>query len=73
MHLVMHRLNIRFKVNFFKNAMMVIMIMMMIMMMTDDGYLLQVIFCRAVFLQRRSRELLDNDELQVCIFFFLEV
>jgi len=53
--------------------MMVIMIMMMIMMMTDDGYLLQVIFCRAVFLQRRSRELLDNDELQVCIFFFLEV
>jgi hypothetical protein len=26
-----------------------------------------VVCCRAVFLQRRSRELLDNDELQVTI------
>jgi len=39
----------------------------MLMTMTDDDYLLPVIFCRAVFLQRRSRELLDNDELQVCV------
>jgi len=32
--------------------------------------MLMIIFvCRAVFLQRRSRELLDNDELQVCVLY----
>ena len=35
----------------------------------DDSCLAPADFCRAVFLQRRSRELLDNDELQVCVMF----
>jgi len=41
-------------------------VVVLVMVMGDILYI-QLFFCRAVFLQRRSRELLDNDELQVCV------
>ena len=44
-----------------------------IVMMSDDGIVMVMVvlltLCRAVFLQRRSRQLLDNDELQVCMLY----